>query len=99
MMLTRVSARSWPEGQGRCSFASAQHWQATSGVLCPVLGSPGQKRCMDILEQGQQRTRKTIMGLKHLTCKERLRAGIVQLGEVVLFMQLGGYRGYGTRLF
>ncbi|KAK4832532.1 hypothetical protein QYF61_023864 [Mycteria americana] len=50
---------------------------------CVQFRAPQYKRDMDILERHQQRATKMTKGLKHLSYEERLRAGTVQLGEVL----------------
>jgi len=46
--------------------------ETTSGILCPVLGSPFRKD-RDLLEQAHRRATEMTRGLKHLPYEERLR--------------------------
>jgi len=39
------------------------------------------RKHMELLEQVQRRATKTIRGLEHLSCEDRLRVGVVQSGE------------------
>ncbi|KAK4815071.1 LOW QUALITY PROTEIN: hypothetical protein QYF61_015355 [Mycteria americana] len=48
---------------------------------CIQLWGPQYKKDMDLLEQVQRRATKMFKELEHLSCEERLRAGVVQPGE------------------
>jgi len=53
--------------------------EATSGLLCPVLGYPVQERHRHTVDSSTKGAR-MMKGLEHLSCKERLR----ELGELSL---------------
>lgn len=65
-------ANMWPAGGGRCSCLSSGPTKATSGVLCPFLGSSVQGR-QGATEEDPAEDPRMMRSLEHLSYEERLR--------------------------